>query len=130
MNKLQADYKQEILMLCNTVRTLIKEQRYEECKERISSAMQGYPHSPEPHNLMGIVLEKEDCHVDAMKHFRAAYALDPTYLPARHNLDHYATFFSKGACAYDESDCKTEATKNEYAIEYNERGIGRAIRRE
>ena len=36
------------------------------------------PHGAVPHNLMGILLEKESNHVLAMKHFRAAYALDPT----------------------------------------------------
>lgn len=129
MKQLQTEHKQEIHTLCNTARILINKQKYEECKVRISGAMQKYPHSPEPHNLMGIVLEKEDCHVDAMKHFRAACALDSAYLPARHNLEHYGTFFPKGACAYDESDCKTETMGNEYAIEYDEWGIGRAARR-
>lgn len=129
MNEPQYGREQEIDILCNTARMLINEQKYEECKERISSAMQKYPHSPEPHNLMGIVLEKTDCHVDAMKHFRAAYALDPTYLTARHNLEHYGTFFQKGACAYDENDCKTETKENDYTIEYDQHGIGRAVRR-
>ena len=45
------------------------------------------PHCAIPHNLMGILLEKEANHVLAMKHFRAAYALDPTYIPARYNME-------------------------------------------
>lgn len=129
MNEHQAEYKQEILVLCNTARTLIREQKYRECKEQISSAMRKYPHLPQPHNLMGIVLEKEGCHVNAMKHFRAAYALDPTYLPTRHNLKNYGTFFQKGKCAYDESDCEMNTTEIEYTVEYDEHGIGRAVRR-
>ena len=47
------------------------------------------PHSAIPHNLMGILMEKENNHVLAMKHFRAAYALDPTYIPARYNMEQY-----------------------------------------
>ena len=73
-------------------------------------------------------MEKEGDHPGAMKHFRAAYALDPTYLPARQNLDHYGTFYSRGGCAYDESDCQQEAP-SPYEIEYDEKGIGHAVRR-
>ena len=94
----------------------------------ICQAMGEFPNAPEPHNLLGIVMEKEGDHAGAMKHFRAAYALDPTYLPARQNLDHYGTFYSRGGCAYDESDCPQEAP-SPYEIQYDEKGIGHAVRR-
>lgn len=103
--------------LCDTTRKMVAERRYEECKSCISEMMSYYPHSPIPHNLIGIVLEKEGCHTSAMKHFRAAYALDPTYLPARHNLEHYGTFFSRGKCAYDETDCNDAFNKATQSIE-------------
>ena len=54
------------------------------------------PHCAIPHNLMGILLEKESNHVLAMKHFRAAYALDPTYVPARYNMEQYAQMYPTG----------------------------------
>ncbi|HSK68983.1 MAG TPA: hypothetical protein VLA21_06945 [Candidatus Limnocylindria bacterium] len=76
-----------------------------ECRRLIYSAMQQHPHAPHPHNLIGILLEQEGNHPAAMKHFRAAWALDPTYMPARWNLDSFGTFFSRGRYAYDESDC-------------------------
>lgn len=53
--------------------------------------MSKYPHAPQTHNLMGIILEKKEEHAAAMKHFRAALALDPTYYPAKHNLDMYGS---------------------------------------
>lgn len=65
------------------IRRLIENGALVKAEEVAAKAMGEYPHSPEPHNLMGIVLEKENEHVEAMKHFRAAWALDPTYLPAR-----------------------------------------------
>lgn len=67
------------------------------------------PHAPEPHNLMGIILENENDHIGAMKHFRAAWALDPTYLPARFNMEQYGRFSAvERVDAYDESDCTVE----------------------
>jgi tetratricopeptide (TPR) repeat protein len=41
----------------------------------------------EAFNLLGIALELEGKRLDAQKHYRAAIALDPTYEPARRNLD-------------------------------------------
>lgn len=90
--------------LCRSVRGLMEEGRYSECRERVAAAMGRYPHAPQPHNLLGLLLERQHDHPMAMRHFRAAWALDPTYLPARQNLECYGTFFSCGRCAYDESD--------------------------
>lgn len=94
----------ELNQLCKTVKILVSEENYESSIELICRAMGKYPHAPHPHNLFGIILEKSGKHADAMKHFRAAWALDPTYLPATHNLNTYGTFFSLGGCAFDESD--------------------------
>lgn len=90
--------------LCTSIRTFVSNGDYESCIAPICEAMRQNPHAPHPHNLLGIVLEKMGNHLEAMKHFRAAWALDPTYTPASHNLNTYGTFFSKGICAFDESD--------------------------
>ncbi len=121
--------QQELTELCRTVRKLIEQSKYQESEMLIQSAMGSHPHAPEPHNLIGILLEKKGDHLSAMKHFRAAWVLDPTYLPARHNLEHYGTFFSKGKCAYDETDCLSEKKENLYKIEYDRRGIGHVVGR-
>lgn len=97
-------FPSELDSLCDKVRELVSKNDYEACIIAIQKAMGDYPHAPHPHNLMGIVLEKLGDHLTAMKHFRAAWALDPTYLPAGHNLEIYGTFFSNGSCAFDESD--------------------------
>lgn len=98
----------DLCALCSLIRDLASEENYDLCIKELSVAMQNHPHAPQPHNLMGVVLEKSGDHLSAMKHFRAAWALDPTYLPARHNLNTYGTFFSFGKCAFDESDVPTE----------------------
>lgn len=104
--KLNATIRSEELSeLCLTVRNLTAQEEYDRCSEVICAAMGCYPCAPQPHNLLGVVLEKLGAHADAMRHFRAAMDLDPTYAPARQNLMTYGTFYSKGVAAYDESDC-------------------------
>ena len=70
-------------------RQLMIQIKFEQCEKEIETAMAENPHCAIPHNLMGILLEKESNHVLAMKHFRAAYALDPTYVPPRYNIRLY-----------------------------------------
>lgn len=112
---------------------LLKENKLDDCEQLLKVAISKYPHDPEPHNLYGILFEKKYDHNMGMKHFRAAWDLDPTYLPARHNLEHYGTFVSRGYCAYDESDITQNENENENASEYNivydTRNIGRINRR-
>lgn len=96
---------QELTLLCGTVRTLLKHSEFQECELLISEAMGKHPHDPQPHNLFGVLFEQEGKHTEAMKHFRAAWALDPSYLPARCNMDHYGSFSYKGKYAIDETDC-------------------------
>lgn len=107
-------YDKELTDLCNHVKSLVLEKKYETCIELICGAMSKYPHAPHPHNLLGIVLEKRGEHVAAMRHFQAAWALDSTYLPARYNLETYGSFFSQGSSAYVESDVR---------VKYDNKGI-------
>lgn len=83
----QAD--KELEEICARVRDEFRTGDYQEGRRLLIRAMEAFPESPKPHNLMGILLEKERNHVQAMKHFRIAYALDPSYEPARHNLELY-----------------------------------------
>ena len=46
----------------------------------------------EPHNLLGIFFELRGDDNNARKHYRAAYALDPTYQPACRNLERLVEF--------------------------------------
>ena len=120
----------ELIKLCNTVRKLIVQRKICESEELIRQAMAKYPHAPGPHNLMGIQLENSGDHLAAMKHFRAAWALDPTYLPARYNLEQYADMFCKNRKnAYTVDDCPQEQDRGLYKTEYDEKGIGHIVKR-
>ena len=78
--------------LCDVIRRLVENGAFDKAEREAARAMSEAPHAPEPHNLMGIILENENDHIGAMKHFRAAWALDPTYLPARFNMEQYGRF--------------------------------------
>lgn len=131
----ESEYREDLTGLCAEVRRLIAAEELQACEGLIRDAMSRYPHAPEPepHNLIGILLEKRGDHAAAIRHFRAAWVLDPTYMPARQNLDSYGTFFSGGRCAYDEDDCLAEGTNGRedgYKVEYDAHGVGRVVGRD
>lgn len=126
--KYESDSKQELSALCTSIRQLVEQNKYEIGEVLIKEAMGKYPDAPEPHNLLGLVLEAKRDHLAAMRHFRAAYALDPTYLPAQHNLDHFGTFFSNGERAYSETDCSQRKKDEQYKIDYDIHGIGHLVK--
>lgn len=56
-------------------------------RAEIAEAMAMEMDAPEPHNLLGILYELTGDYQTARKHYRAAYALDPTYAPSCRNLE-------------------------------------------
>lgn len=122
MSQKLSNRKMEMRLLCSSVRKYSGTSNYKKCVELICKAMSKYPDAPEPHNLFGVILEKRGDHEEAMRHFRAACALDPMYVPAQYNLDHFGTFFDRGKCAFDESDCPQEDSQ-EYEYEQDELDI-------
>ena len=96
----------EMLHLCSRVREYLSRQDFKTSSEEISYAMYLYPHAPEPHNLMGILMEKSHDHMTAMRHFRAAQVLDPTYRPAMQNMMDYARLDQHHPrCRFTTADC-------------------------
>lgn len=62
------------------------------------------PDAPQPHNLLGIWFELTGDGDKARKHYRAAYALDPTFKPACRNLERICTAFAYGRIPLDFGD--------------------------
>ena len=137
-------YSTEMDQLCSSVRTFILNGDYESGLNLVYESLARYPDSPQPHNLLAIILEKTGKHRSAMKHFQAALALDPEYLPAKYNLDSYGIFLSRGDYAFDENDLVLGKSGDveiifdnrniahavrKNRIEYDEHGIGHVIRK-
>lgn len=115
------------------IRALIQQRHFCEAENEAAQAMAAAPHDAQPHNLMGIIAESRNDHVLAMKHFRAAWALDPTFLPARVNMERYGSFSGRlPRPVYDETECAPCRAENRRAcrIEYDENGIGHVVRGE
>lgn len=102
--------KHEMRLLCRKIKKLIKSQDFYQCEKLILAAMEKYPHSPVPHNLLGVILEYQGDSLNAIKHFRAAWALDPSYIPAKFNLEYYEDSLRNNHFAIDEHDCVHEIT--------------------
>lgn len=121
------------MVLCMLVKERITNGDFADAQKDIVNAMAENPHSAIPHNLMGILMEHENNHQLAMKHFRAAWALDPAFRPSRFNMEKYGACFGNERFkpdAYEESDCTEESKKKElYKVEYDESGIGHIVKR-
>ena len=115
------------------IRALVAQRHFSEAEAEAAQAMAAAPHDAQPHNLMGIIAESRNDHVQAMKHFRAAWALDPTYRPARINMERYGSFSGQmPQPVYDETECAPDPAESRpaYRIEYDAKGIGHVIREE
>lgn len=70
----------------------LRKKNMEDGYKLISKALLLNLDAPEPHNLLGILAELKGDDCLARKHYRAAYALDPTYKPACRNLERLVRF--------------------------------------
>lgn len=108
---------EELNDLIAKAKEMIEHREFDPCEALLATAMFQNPHSAVPHNLMGLLLEKKRKHEDAMKHFRAANALDPAYTPARWNLEGFAEFYKTRKDAYSVSDCDFDHLPRPYVKE-------------
>ena len=109
--------------LSMSVEKLACEHQYADAEALAIKAMAEYPDSPIPHNLYGIILDKLGQHPKALKHYRAANALDPTYQPAVLNLNIKPNIFNEPIYIFNEDECK-EAKPSHYELYFNEKGVG------
>lgn len=106
VKKIQANENAELNELVKRIKTMTETGCWEGAVHDIALHMGKFPHSPIPHNLMGIILEYEGEHANAMKHFRAAFDLDPTYRPAKENMNSYSQCGCQYKAIFEEKDCE------------------------
>ena len=118
--------------LCLQVKKEIEEGNMDEAYGKITDAMKKEPDSGIPHNLLGLWEESRGNHAGAMKHFRAAWALEPTLLAARWNMDVYGGMGRGLKPAYTEDEVPKEPDipqkMNDKCV-YDEHGIGKFVKR-
>lgn len=82
-NEKKADNFNEIL---NLAKAEINKKNFNNAIELLKKATSKDSEKPEPFNLMGIIYELKNQQAKAMKMYRAALALDPSYRPATENI--------------------------------------------
>lgn len=81
----------------------ILEKNYTKAKDFLKKAIVENLESPEPQNLLGILSEYEGDLKKAGIHYRSALELDPTYKPARDNLERVTSFkYSREGVKYED----------------------------
>jgi Flp pilus assembly protein TadD len=73
----------------------LKAREFSQARADIVEAMGLDMDAPEPHNLLGLLYEMTGDFQAARKHYRAGYALNPTYKPCCRNLERITGFESK-----------------------------------
>ena len=87
------DYESHIELAkhCSSDRT------FESASEHVNDAIAADASKPEAFNLKGALLEIEGQPLEALKQYRVAYHLDPTYAPARENLNRIVVQHERGS---------------------------------
>lgn len=65
----------------------INERHFDAAASHLKKAISLNPSNPDAFNFLGLLYEVQGNILDAQKKYRAALALDPTFAPARKNLD-------------------------------------------
>jgi Flp pilus assembly protein TadD len=73
--------------ILNKAVACIAERDFAKAEGYIAQAMSFDMEAPEPHNLLGALLEFSGKTNLALRHYRAAYALKPSYKPACRNIE-------------------------------------------
>lgn len=71
----------------NLAKKAINKRNFSKAKEMLQKATSENFEKPAPFNLLGIIYEMQHKQPEAMKMYRAALALDPSYKPANDNIE-------------------------------------------
>jgi DNA-binding response OmpR family regulator len=83
----------------------INRRDFDKAYQYLQKAISMEPRKPEPYNLLGVILELKKETVEALKMYRAALAVEPTYKPANANLTRATQWnYTKGGIQLDEED--------------------------
>lgn len=103
---------EKFIKLISEATKKLRNNSFDESYKIIKNALCENPDAPEPHNLIGLWYEKNRNYNLARKHYRAAYALDPTYKSAIVNLERVCTMFSGRQIPLDFGENILESNQN------------------
>ena len=92
---------------------MINEKKFEQAEDYLEAALASDPSTGEPFNLLGVILEMRGETTEALKKYRAALALDPSYKPAEQNIERATQFdYSPEGIKLDEETEADTGDKN------------------
>lgn len=80
-------------------------------QETVRKAISTDPDQPEPYNLLGAMFEMKGDYLEAQKFYRAALVIDPTFKPARENLDRTISWHKYGTIDFGPDPDGTDNSK-------------------
>lgn len=83
--------------LLELAKKCINEKKFGSAQEHIRRAIAVDSSKPEAFNLLGALTEMDGEWLEALKQYRAALALDPTYKPADKNVERIVTLHQRGS---------------------------------
>jgi DNA-binding response OmpR family regulator len=89
----------------------ITDLHFDTARESVRKAIATDPSQPEAYNLLAVLYEIEGDRVEAQKFYRAALDIDPTYRPARANLERTTSWTKSGKIDLGPEKGATEPTK-------------------
>lgn len=91
---------------------MINQKKFDQAEEYLDNALASDPSTAEPFNLLGVILEMKGKTTEALKKYRAALALDPSYEPAEQNIERATQFdYSSEGIKLDE-ETETDGDDN------------------
>ena len=99
----------------------ISDRNFRIARQTVRKAISNDPSQPEAYNLLGALLEiKGDC-LGAQKFYRAAIDIDPTFRPARENLNRTTTWHKFGKVDLESEERKKSAEGDDGKEKQNEK---------
>lgn len=83
--------------LIELAKRYISDRNFEKANDIVRKAIASDPAKPEAYNLCGVLLEIKGDWLEGQKFYRAALDIDPTYKPARANLERTTSWRKTGA---------------------------------
>ncbi len=99
----------------------ISDRRFDAAREVTQRAIANDPAQPGAYNLYGALLEIKGDRLEAQKFYRAALDIDPTYKPARANLDRTTSWHKFGQIQLEPEHEAVKSRKEERNGERQER---------
>jgi DNA-binding response OmpR family regulator len=87
--------------LIELARQCAQQSEFDQARKLIGEAMKQVPERPESFTLLGLITECLGDRLEALKLYRAALGLDPTYQPAEVNLERATTHLRARPCFDD-----------------------------